>query len=370
MEVLAAYTSYPLSEGDWRGRFVHDLTQALSILPDIHLRLWGPPGPCPANTHYVATPFDATWILRLLERGGIAHLLRRHPVAGIIAGIGLARRLRKLYRDQRDADVIHAYWLQTALPLMGTTVPLVASVLGTDMRLLSLPGMTSALRRVFRQRQSLLAPNAKWMVPILEKHFGDCTTVKYMPFGIADRWYAIQRKPVMKPRRWIVVLRITEKKIGPLFQWGRGIFNQDTELHLFGPRQEDVPIPDWVHYHGPADPADLVNEWYPSATGMITLSAHDEGRPQVLLEAMAAGLPVIVSPLEAHREIVQDGENGFLADCPETFASAVKMLNEIDANRRFGDLARHRMKNEIGTWSDCAKRYREAFQTINQAGHG
>ncbi len=364
MEVLAAYTSYPLAESDWRGRFVYDLVQALSDLPDLHLQLWGPPGPHPINTRYVTPPPEAEWIIRLLERGGIAHLLRQRPLAGLVAGISLARRLRKLYRRHQNVDVIHAYWLQTALPLMGTSTPLVASVLGTDMHLLSLPGMTSALRRVFRQRRTLLAPNAGWMAPILEKHFGDCATVRYMPFGIADRWFAIRRTPSSKPRRWLAVLRVTRKKIGPLFEWGDGLFNGQDELHLFGPLQEKIPIPSWVHFHGPVDPVDLVNHWYPSATGMISLSAHDEGRPQVLLEAMAAGLPVVVSPLEAHREIVDHGGNGFLVDSPDTFAAAIHSLNDDGTNQIYGARARHRMKNEIGTWSDCAMRYRQAFRTV------
>ncbi len=365
MEVLAAYTSYPLTESDWRGRFVYDLVQALSDLPDLHLQLWGPPGPRPINTRYVASPSEAEWIVRLLERGGIAHLLRRRPLTGLVAGVSLARRLRKLYRGRQNVDVIHAYWLQTALPLMGTSAPLVASVLGTDMRLLSLPGMTFALRRVFRQRRSLLAPNAGWMVPILEKHFGDCATVRYMPFGVADRWYAIRRQLVNQPRRWIVVLRVTRKKIGPLFEWGDGLFEGEDELHLFGPMQETISIPAWVHYHGPADPVVLANQWYPSATGMISLSAHDEGRPQVLLEAMAAGLPVIASPLEAHSEIVHHGKHGFLVDNAEAFVEAVKTLSEPDTNLLFGERARQRMKNEIGTWADCAERYRQAYRTVS-----
>lgn len=364
MEALATYTSYPLSESDWRGRFVFDLVQALAAHPDCQLRLWGPPGPRPANTRYTASSTEQDWLRALLERGGIAHLLRNHPLTGLVTAFSLMQRLRRIYRRETDVDLVHAYWLQTALPLMGTSTPLVASVLGTDMRLLSLPGMIFALRRLFRQRRTFLAPNAAWMVPILKQHFGDCATVRYMPFGIADRWFTIRRNPAMNPRRWLVVLRLTKKKIGPLFEWGNDLFGAQDELHLFGPRQENIAIPAWVHYHGPADPVDLVNCWYPSATGMISLSAHDEGRPQVLLEAMAAGLPVIASPLDAHREIVHHGKSGFHVDNAGQLAMALRTLGDPETNQAFSQYARSYMQNEIGTWAVCAERYLDAFHTV------
>src|SRR3546814_20018551 len=59
-------------------------------------------------------------------------------------------------------------------------------------------------------------------------------------------------------------------------------------LHLYGPMEEEVELPGWVHYHGPASPRLLADEVFPAARGLITLSQHAEGRPQVLLEAMAA----------------------------------------------------------------------------------
>jgi glycosyltransferase involved in cell wall biosynthesis len=61
-------------------------------------------------------------------------------------------------------------------------------------------------------------------------------------------------------------------------------------------------------------PRALLEEWFPQAAGLITLSQHDEGRPQVLLEAMAARLPVIASNLPAHRDLIRSGETGMLVD--------------------------------------------------------
>src|SRR3546814_9782056 len=92
---------------------------------------------------------------------------------------------------------------------------------------------------------------------------------------------------VEPPNRWVVVSRLTRNKIGPLFEWGQPAFaSPERELHLYGPMEEEVELPGWVHYHGPASPRLLADEVFPAARGLITLSQHAEGRPQVLLEAM------------------------------------------------------------------------------------
>jgi hypothetical protein len=41
-----------------------------------------------------------------------------------------------------------------------------------------------------------------------------------------------------------------------------------------------------------------------------------------LLQVMAAGKPVIASPVGANRQVVQHGVNGFLADTPSEWADA------------------------------------------------
>jgi glycosyltransferase involved in cell wall biosynthesis len=64
-----------------------------------------------------------------------------------------------------------------------------------------------------------------------------------------------------------------------------------------------------------------------------------EGLPLVLIEAMAAGVPVMASEIEATREILEDGKTGMLFDIHNPEESAAKImffLKEIlqDAQRR------------------------------------
>lgn len=368
LEVLVTYTSYPLSGNDWRGRFMHDLVHGLAARPDLRLRLWGPPGPVPSDAAQTATVHETKSLTRLLENGGIAHLLRQRKWAALSASAELLRELRSAYKRNADIDVAHVNWLQNALPLWGTSTPALVSVLGSDIRFLSIPGMRSALRRVFRQRACIIAPNAEWMLPVLEKEFGNVAEIWPIPFGVDARWFQVQReRGSTEIHKWLVVLRLTRDKIGPLFSWASEVLDRGHELHLFGPNQDALDIPNWVHYHGPTDPVTLRNQWFPTASGLVSLSQHDEGRPQVILEAMAAGLPIIASPIPAHRNVIDDKRTGLLAGSKSEFSAAVATLSNLQTNHELGQRARQWARDTVGTWQDCAARYTKAYRHLAEA---
>ena len=364
--VLMVSTSFPETRQDWPGRFIANMAEALARREDVHLALWAPPGEHSAMIQQATLPEEALWLRQLLQSGGIAHLLRAKPWQGGLAAAGLLRRLRRVYRHyQDDVDVVHVNWLQNALPLWGMDRPAVITVLGNDFGLLRLPGMVTALRAVLRGRRAILAPNADWMSDELMRRFGDLAEVRPIPFGVDDPWFAMERCVAWEgPQQWLAVTRLTQRKIGDLFAWGEGLFDEQRQLHLFGPMQEALTIPGWVHYHGATHPKALLEEWFPKAAGLVTLSQHDEGRPQVLLEAMAARLPVIASALPAHRDLIRSGETGMLVNSRSLFASALQKLESPADNQRIGEAAQAWIKTMVGTWDDCASRYHAAYQTV------
>ena len=356
-------TSYPDDEKDWRGRFIANMAASLSRRGDISLSLWAPPGRLPGGVLAAATPGDMRWLERLTKKGGIAHFLRKHRLQAAVAAIQLLARLGRCYRQQ-PVDVYHVNWLQNALPLWGTRTPALITILGSDFALLGMPGMKGLVRAVLRQRTAILAPNAEWMVPELNRAFGDLAEIRPIVFGVDSPWFEVVRRPLKQDRHWIVVTRLTKNKIGDLFDWGEGLFGNDRQLHLFGPMQEKIELPPWVRYHGPTHPAELLDTWFPHACGLITLSRHDEGRPQVLLEAMAAGLPVVATNLSAHRDIIGHRQSGWLVDSADEFGEALSMLESPDQNRKTGESARVWVRENIGTWDDCAARYASAYQSL------
>jgi glycosyltransferase involved in cell wall biosynthesis len=312
LDVLMATTSYPVDAADWKGRFIHELAGALDRTGQTHVALWGPAGELPGGVVSAATAEETAWLQSLIDAGGIAHLLRRRPPSGLLRAAGILSRLRRACLRGR-VDVYHVNWLQLLLGLPDDGRPAYVGVLGSDYGLLRMPGMTPLLRRALARRRSLVAPNAGWMAGGLASRFGDVAQIRPNPFGVSPRWFEVAREPIA-PAEWLVVSRVTRKKLGDLVAWGEGLFEGQRRLRLLGPMQEQLALPGWIEHCGPTDPDALHRHWFPRATGLLTLSRHDEGRPQIMIEAMAAGLPVIASHLPAHADLIRDAKTGWLVD--------------------------------------------------------
>lgn len=88
------------------------------------------------------------------------------------------------------------------------------------------------------------------------------------------------------------------------------------------------------------------------ATGDIfAFPSHQEGFPLTLLEAMAAGLPVVASEIDGPVEILKDGVNGRLVpgDDPDRLAEALgELVSDHDGARRLGAAARELVLTEYG----------------------
>ena len=87
-----------------------------------------------------------------------------------------------------------------------------------------------------------------------------------------------------------------------------------------------------------------------SAFDIAVLASETEGLPNVLLEAAAAGRPLIATDAGASREIVVDGETGILVpiDDRERMAMAItELVGDPKQRARYGAAARRRVESEF-----------------------
>lgn len=364
MRILYVSTTFPKDELDWRGIFIFNQIKALAEHKDLELSLWVPPGKIPPITRYVASESERSRLSKLMTDGGIAHLLRNGKPGAILRILDLLKMLRALFRRERNIDLYHLNWIQTALALPVSGKPLLVTVLGADLKLLDLPLMKPMLRRVMRRRHVAICPNAGWMEIPLKKAFGDLADISPVYFGIDEFWYRVKRSLDVDKPCWLTVTRLTRNKLGSLLDWAKPVFkDRARQLHLFGPMQEEILLPDWIHYHGYATPKQLAF-WFARSHGLITLSRHSEGRPQVILEAMAATLPVIASTISAHIDVISPGVTGELCANQAEFGHAIERLEDVCENNRFGNNCREWVLKQNGTWEDCAQRYLKIYNHL------
>jgi L-malate glycosyltransferase len=89
-----------------------------------------------------------------------------------------------------------------------------------------------------------------------------------------------------------------------------------------------------VHFPGKFSRADMP-KWFRAADIYISCSRSD-GTSVSLLEAMATGLPAVVTDLAANREWITSGENGWLAkpDSPDDFADCILRAARLSPEQR------------------------------------
>jgi glycosyltransferase involved in cell wall biosynthesis len=99
---------------------------------------------------------------------------------------------------------------------------------------------------------------------------------------------------------------------------------------------------------------------------LLVLPSHTEGMPNVVLEACAAGVPVVATAVGGTPEVIEDGSSGFLVPPgdPVSLASAVcEALADEEQMREIAFQARQRVL-ECFSFRAQAEQYRELFARI------
>lgn len=116
-----------------------------------------------------------------------------------------------------------------------------------------------------------------------------------------------------------------------------------------------------VFFFGWQDQENLKNFY--SSADLFVLPSIDEGMPNVVLEAMAMGLPVVATDVAGTREIVEDGVNGCIVPPknPQMLADALLMLVRDDSLSRKMSQASQKIARQYN-WKEVASLYLDLCQ--------
>jgi glycosyltransferase involved in cell wall biosynthesis len=158
------------------------------------------------------------------------------------------------------------------------------------------------------------------------------------------------------------------KRIGDLLQ-AMTLLDPSTHLHIFGEGAQragieaiihDFHLNDRVTLHGTiARPDEALSQ-----IDVLVLPSQAEGFGLVLIEAMAAGVPVVATDVPGIRDVVRNGETGLLVPVasPAALAQAIKsMLNDSQLRDRLIANGREDVRRRF-SWDIVLPRYQKLLE--------
>jgi glycosyltransferase involved in cell wall biosynthesis len=99
---------------------------------------------------------------------------------------------------------------------------------------------------------------------------------------------------------------------------------------------------------------------------VAVLSSHTEGLPVVVLEALAAGVPVVATAVGGTPEVIEEGVQGYLVPPGDPTSLADRILRLLDSDsirRTMGERGRQRVREKF-SFAEMATRYQQLFDRL------
>ncbi|MFC2059683.1 glycosyltransferase family 4 protein [Chloroflexota bacterium] len=280
----------------------------------------------------------------------------------LINSVPMVIQFRKMIKDI-NPDILHAHCIMETT-LLGTTSgfhPLVITTWGSDV--LIAPQQSKASRWLAEyvlKRADLITCDAEHIKEPLAKLGADPKKINLIYHGVDTRKF----NPGRRDERFVKELGIVGSPTVISLRRFEPIYNVETLITAIPMVLRDVPgakfllvekgsqenkLKDLAQSLGVSDsvkfvgwvPEDELPRYLASADVYVSTSLSDAGLAASTAEAMACGLPVVITDFGDNRKWVEDGVNGFIIPlkAPEVLAAKIVQLLRDEATRkRFGGI--------------------------------
>lgn len=254
-----------------------------------------------------------------------------------------------------------------------------------------IPGFQARFDKVYKFLAPLIRTiwrNADWLVANSEGlkrlayHFYDKKEILVITNGVDTSYYMPLEKVRTDDRKCrqqgiirterkgkrinlLFVSRLIERKGLQLLlpQMKEIVHECNDEVHLYivgdGPYRdvlekivEEKGIGENISFEGYKDRQDIL-EYYQRAD-IFVLPSIKEGMPNVVLEAMACGLPIVMTPCEGSRELVEN--NGVIARWNQFADEIIRICNHEELRKQMSSESRRRAVEKFG-WNYVVGQY-------------
>ena len=306
-------------------------------------------------------------VARMLEEQGIAYL----PLESLTPG-----NLKRVI-DEQKPDLIHAHDMRAGLvsALCCGKIPMISHIHNNayDARSLSLKSI-GYLFAGFRAKKIIWVSNSAYNGYLFHKLFAKKSLVLY---NIIDTEQIFAKKELdtntydfdmlylgrltyeKNPQRLLRLCAALKKEKPDLKVAIVGTGELEEELKQL---QVQLGLQENVQFLGfRSNPMKMLHD----SKAMILTSLW-EGTPMCALEAMALGTPVVSTPSDGLRDLVDDGVNGYLTDDDAIMAEKLLKIMNDPAHRQ---MLSENAKEKFSRFND-APRYRKTIAACYREGRG
>lgn len=382
-KLLVTASTFPRWEGDTEPRFILDLSKSLKEYFEVTVLAPACPGAKMRERiedveviryHY----FPIHKCETLCYPGAIVPRIKEKKVRIFLVpflflGLGI-----KLFQICRYFDVVHAHWLiPQGIVQSFFNIPYIITGHGGDVSSLNFNPVKNLKVNCLKKAKEVIVVSNE-LKSQLGKYYDvekvsvismGCDTTKFSPKNREENYFKQNGKQVI-----LFVGRLAEKKgVKYLVEASKDI---DAKLIIVGdgPLRGELELQaeeqgDKIIFLGAKNHDELV-KIFASADVFVapSITAKDgdkEGLPTTIIEAMASGLPVVGTDSGGIKEIIIDGENGFVVSekSADEIANAIKKILS-DKNLRLQMSERALETAKAYDYKEKAKQYAEL---INRA---
>lgn len=163
--------------------------------------------------------------------------------------------------------------------------------------------------------------------------------------GICELVEAFTRLRMVRPDVKLMIVGRFEEDLDPLPYSARDFLNTCPAIELAGYQSDVRP--------------------YLAASNVLVLPSYREGFPNVIIQAGALGLPVIVTDVNGSDEVVEQGVNGIIVpkyDVEALYNAMLAMVNNADKTKQMSDVARKMISERFDqrdVWAATVEMYKQ-----------
>ena len=392
MRITLLTTSFPLKPESVSGVFVQRLVQSLPSWVSVSVLT-----PCASfptqkskYAQYKLSCFNYAfkkWQILAHQPGGIPVALKQHKALVLLMPLFLIAMFFACLKSAKNSDLIHANWSINGViaGLAGTITqtPVLTTLRGEDV---TRAGKSTLYKFLLKMclvlNCKVIAVSEAIYAKLIKFSPKDIDKIIMIPNGVDENFIKISHtvkifddKNLDKlriisvgsliPRKGISYLIKATQILKEIGEFELIIIGTGVEREMLENLTETLGVSSHVQFLGDVPPCDIPEHL--SKADIFILSSFSEGRPNVVLEALAAGIPTIATDIEGVTELVKSEITGMLFEPGNVNQLSEKIIHlwqNPELRRKLSYEGKKLILEQELVWSKVGKNYGEIYRKI------